>query len=262
MTRRVAVIGAGAIGRIVIDALAQGRVAGAELVAVVNDAPVLGCPAEQLSLVEAIGESDVVVECASQAVITRHGAEILNHGRDLLVTSVGAMADPVTANALKEASPGRMLITAGAVGGIDLLASAAAHGPIHRASVTTTKLPRTLLQPWMDDATQEALLAAREPVEVFHGSAANAARCFPRSLNVAATVGFAIGDLDLVDVRLVADPAAELTSHEIQAEGVAGRYRFEIRNRPSTANPRTSGVVPQAILRSLSVLIGQPAGIF
>jgi aspartate dehydrogenase len=128
-------------------------------------------------------------------------------------------------------------------------------------TVSTRKLPQTLLQPWMDDPTQERIRATAEPVEIFRGSAAEAARYFPRSLNVAATVGLAVGDLDLVEVQLIADPTAELTSHVIEADGAAGSYRFEIRNRPSAANPRTSGVVAQAVLRSLSVLVGRPAGI-
>ena len=58
-----------------------------------------------------------------------------------------------------------------------------------------------------------------------------------------------------------ADPAADLTRHVIEAHGEAGSYRFETANRPSADNPRTSGVVPQAVLRSLSALVGHPARI-
>jgi aspartate dehydrogenase len=261
MSARVSVIGAGAIGRPVIEALASGAVDGAELVGVVNDVPVAGCPVPQLRLADAIAGSDVLVECAGQAVVARHGAEILDAGRDLVVTSAGALADPAVAAALAAAGPGRMVVTAGAIGGVDLLASAAAHGPIHQVTVTTHKLPHALLQPWMDEATQDRILATAEPLEVFHGNARDAARFFPRSLNVAATVGLAVGDLARVDVRLVADPSAELTRHLIEADGDAGSYRFEIRNRPSAANPRTSGVVSQAVLRTLSALVGRPAAI-
>ena len=261
MTARVSVIGAGAIGRPVIDALAAGALDGAELVGVVNNVPTSGLPVPQLRLADALEASDVVVECAGQPVVARHGLEILAAGKDLLVTSVGALADPELAARLRAAGPGRMVLTSGAIGGIDLLVSAAAYGPIHTASVTTSKLPAALLQPWMDDATQERIRTTTEPVEVFAGNAAEAARFFPRSLNVAAAVGLAVGDMELVKVRLVADPDAPLTSHVIEATGESGSYRFEIRNRPSPDNPRTSGVVPHAVLRSLSVLVGRPAGI-
>lgn len=261
MSARIAVIGAGAIGRPVIEAIAAGTVEGAELVAVVNELPVAELPAPLVSLADALELCDVVVECAGQDVIARHGLEILTRGCDLLVTSVGALSDRVLFEALRNAGPGRMLATSGAIGGIDLLASAAAHGPITSASVTTRKLPVAVLQPWMDEATLDRVRTTQQPVEVFRGSAIEAARLFPRSLNVAATVGIAIDDLDLVEVRLVADPAAKLTSHVIEAAGAAGTYRFDISNRPSAANPSTSGVVAQAVLRTLSMLIGRPARI-
>ena len=261
MTARVSIVGAGAIGGPVIEAVAAGAVEGAELVGVVSDVPVVDCPVPQLRLAEAVAASDVIVECASQAVIARHGAEILAGGCDLVVTSAGALADPDVAELLALTGPGRMVVTAGAIGGIDLLASAAAQGAIHRVAVTTRKLPEALLQPWMDDEAQDRLRTTDGPVEIFQGSARDAARYFPRSLNVAATVGLAVGDLEAVEVRLVADPDAELTCHLIEADGEAGSYRFEIRNRPSPANPRTSGVVSQAVLRTLSAVVGRPAGI-
>ncbi|MFJ9390001.1 aspartate dehydrogenase domain-containing protein [Nocardioides sp. NPDC101246] len=257
---KVSIIGAGAIGRPVIEALVAGAVEDIEVVGVVNDTPVGECPVPQIRLAKAIESSDVIVECAGQAVVSRHGVEILEAGRDLLVTSAGALADQELVGALKAAGPGRMFITSGAIGGIDLLVSAASHGAVHRASVTTTKLPATLLQPWMDDETQERIRATSGPTTIFEGSAAEAALYFPRSLNVAATVGLAVGDLELVEVRLVADPAASLTSHVIEADADAGSYRFEIRNHPSAANPRTSGVVSRAVVRSLSMLVGRPVG--
>ena len=94
---------------------------------------------------------------------------------------------------------------------------------------------------------------------MFRGSPREAAKAFPRSLNIAATVSLAVDDFDKVEVVLVADPAADLTTHLIEAEGATGEYRFEIRNHPSPTNPRTSGVVPFA--RSLAVLVGRPTRI-
>lgn len=267
-TKRVAVIGSGAIGSAVIRALADGALADVALVGVVDNRPVIDCPAPQLSVAEAIAAADVIVECAGQVVVAQYAAEILAAGVDLLVTSVGALADPTVAERLLSdgrAGPGRMLCTAGAVGGIDLLAAAASAGPLRRVAVTTTKRPAALVQPWMDRAAEERLRAATAPVEVFRGTARDAAKAFPRSLNVAATVALATGrfdtGFDTVEVVLVADPAADLTTHVIEAEGATGEYRFEIRNHPSPANPRTSGVVPFAVLRSLAVLVGRPVRI-
>jgi aspartate dehydrogenase len=259
--RKVGVIGAGAIGTAVIEVLARGGVEGAELACVVNLRPVPGLEVPQVSVPEAIRTCDVIVECAGQVVVSQYAVKILEAGVDLLVSSVGAFADEVLLRRALEAGPGRLLFSSGAVGGVDLLASAAVEAPLDRVKVTSTKLPGSLLQPWMDDETQDRIRTTTEPVEIFHGPAHEAARLFPRSLNVAATVAFAVNSFDLVEVSLVADPAAELTTHVIEAEGPTGAYRFEIANRPSPANPRTSGVVPHAVLRSLSVLVGRPVRI-
>jgi aspartate dehydrogenase len=259
--RKVGVIGVGAIGRSVIEVLARGGVAGAELACVVNLHPVPGLTVPQVSIGEAIRTCDVIVECADQVVVSQYAVKILQDGVDLLVSSVGAFADEDLLTKVLAAGPGRLLFTSGAVGGVDLLANAAAEAPLERVKITSHKLPSSLLQPWMDNAAQEAISSTIEPLEIFHGSAREAARFFPRSLNVAATVAFAVGDFDLVEVSLVADPAAELTTHVIEAEGPTGSYRFEIANRPSPYNPRTSGVVPHAVLRSLSVLVGRPVRI-
>lgn len=258
---RAVVIGAGAVGRAVITALLDGRVPGVVPVAVVDDRVVLDALVPQIGLDDALERADVIIECASPVVVAQSGADILDRGIDLLITSVGALCDPAVAERIHRAGPGRFLLTSGAVGGLDILSAAAAQASFTRASVTTTKLPSTLVQPWMDDATTMALHRTTGQVEVFRGDAAEATRLFPRSLNVAATVGWAIGDVELVQVRLIADPAAELTRHVIEAEGPCGRYRFEINNLPSAENPRTSGVVPHAVLRSLGALVGRPRGV-
>ncbi len=103
---------------------------------------------------------------------------------------------------------------------------------------------------------------AGPPIEIFAGSAARATQLFPpKSLNVAAAVALAVDDWDAVAVSVRADPAAELTTHLIEASGNSGNYRFEICNKVSPPqNPRTSGVVPFAVLRSLELIIGARGG--
>lgn len=257
----MAVIGAGAIGASVVRALGAGAVPGVVAVAVVDGQVVTDLGVPQMSLEKALDLADVVVECAGQAAVAEHAVAILERGIDLLITSVGALTDPAVADAVRAARPGRFLLTAGAIGGLDILSAAVAQGPLSRVEITTTKLPGTLVQPWMDEDVAAELRATTDPVEIFRGDAREATRKFPRSLNVAATIGWVVGDFELVDVHLVADPAAELTSHRVVAEGVAGRYCFEIQNLPSPQNPRTSSVVPHAVLRSLAVLAGRPSGV-
>ena len=91
---RAVVIGGGVIGASVVAALLRGDVPDVVPVAVVDPQPVgdLGVP--QLRLEAALDQADVVVECAGQAVVAQSAVGILERGIALLITSVGALADP------------------------------------------------------------------------------------------------------------------------------------------------------------------------
>ncbi|MEU3712525.1 aspartate dehydrogenase domain-containing protein [Streptomyces catenulae] len=257
--RRVGLIGWGAIGRVVGTALAAGEVPGAELTCVVDNRP-LGdaAPAPQLPLESALTSCDLIVEAAGQGVVRAHGEEILTAGADLLIASTGALTDDALTARLRAAGPGRVYFTGGAVGGLDLLQAARALGPLTEVTLTTTKLPATLEQPWMDEELLHRMRTATGPVEVLRGSAREIPAKFPRSTNVAASVALAVGDPDAVRVSVVADPAARHTRHVVEASGGHGSYRFEVRHLPDADTPATSQVVPYAVLRSLAALAGRP----
>lgn len=248
---RVGVLGHGAIGSVVAAQLAAGSVEGARLEGVILRRPNPELEHEQLGIQQALERCDLVVECAGQQALREHAVRILFSGADLLASSMGALADPVFAAQVQAAGPGRLSCTAGAIGGLDLLGAAARMGGIDQVLVTTRKLPATLVQPWMDAHRRRELEHAISPVEVFRGPAAAAAQDFPKSLNVAAAVALSVGDWEAVTVRLLADPAADLTEHRIEARGPAGEYCFSMKNYPSPRNPRTSGIVPWALLHSI-----------
>ncbi|RBY87354.1 aspartate dehydrogenase domain-containing protein [Blastococcus sp. TF02A-26] len=256
---RVALLGHGAIGRVVARELLRGGVDGATLVGVVTRSPDdPGLPVPRLGLDEALAACDVVVECAGPDALLEVVEPVLAAGRDLVVSSIAALLDPRLAGRLDELGPGRLRCTHGALGGLDLLASAAAVGGLDRAVLRTTKKPAALVQPWMDEAEARRVRDAAEDVLVFAGTPAEASRLFPQSLNVAAALALAVGDPDVVRVELHADPAADLTTHRIEAEGPQGSYVFQVQNKPSPDNPRTSAVVPYSILRTLSGLTARP----
>lgn len=260
-TCRVGIIGYGAIGARVAADVAAGRVAGASLQGIISRRPLAVAPAGQITLEQALECCDLLIECAGQEALVDHGEVVLRSGISLLVTSIGALADRGFSEKLHAAGPGRLFLTSGAVGGLDLLSSGARLEGYEKVTVTTTKLPGSLIQPWMEDGLVEQLQSARGPMDVYQGPAAEAAVLFPKSLNAAAAVAIAVRDWDSVTVRVKADPGAELTSHVIEASGSVGEYRFEIRNKPSEENPRTSGVVPFAVLRSLEAIIGARGGL-
>ncbi|MEV6793992.1 aspartate dehydrogenase domain-containing protein [Streptomyces sp. NPDC051320] len=257
MTRKVGLVGWGAIGRVVGGALAEGAVDGAELVCIVDNRAIGKAPAPQLTFEEALERCDLIVEAAGQGVVRERAERILASGTDLLIASTGALTDEDLAKRLLGAGPGRVYFTSGAVGGLDLLQAVRGLGPLTDVRLTTTKLPATLEQPWMDEALLARLRSATGPVEVMSGTARDVPVKFPKSTNVAASVALAIGDLDAVRVRVVADPEAHRTRHLIEAAGPHGSYRFEVAHRPDPSNPATSQVVPYAVLRSLGAIAGR-----
>ncbi len=254
---RVALLGWGAIGRTVGLALARGAVPGARLVAVsALDAPE-GVPAPVVAAEDLAREADLVIEAAGQDALRRHGRTYLEEGVRLLVVSVGALVDDGLFQALVAGGADRLAVTTGAIGGLDLLAAARRAGPIEDLTLTTTKQPAVLIQDWMDPDLVARLEAGEGPVCAFDGPASQAVSRFPQSVNVAATLALAVGSWEAVRVRVVGDPTTAVNRHEIAWAGAAGRYALSIENHPSPENPKTSGIVPHAVLRSVAALVGR-----
>jgi len=210
-----------------------------------------------LDLATAIERADLVIECASPAAVRAHGPAITGAGTDLLVASLGALVDGPLRTAL-EAGPGRCHYSTGAIGGLDLIRASA--GTINAIELRTRKLPEALLHPGLPGTLRSAIARAAESgtaARVFSGSVAEAIRDFPSNINVAAALGLAAGDLDLVAVDIVADPAAAMTSHDITVRGSGGNYRFAIENFPDPANPATSALTARSMASGVLRLAGR-----
>lgn len=262
----VALLGYGAIGREVRRMLAAGD-ADIDLIGVLTRASAAGLdrPAHTadglavLDLDSAINRADVIIECASAQALRQHGERIIGAGTDLLIVSLGALADPALRETLLRRGPGRAHPSTGAIGGLDLLCAAAVDGGLERVTLCTTKSPASLIHPAMDPATRLLIETATGPTEVFSGSVAEAVRHYPKNINVAAALALAVGDFDKVSVRIVADPQAVLTRHVIQAQGPAGEYSFDISNAPDPGNPATSALTARAVVAGIRRLAGTGA---
>ncbi|MDA3631049.1 DUF108 domain-containing protein [Saccharopolyspora sp. WRP15-2] len=251
---RVGLLGFGSIGAKVASELDAGAVPGARVAAVLRRRADAG-PSAVDSLAELLRRCDVVVEAAGPAVLREVAAQVLDTGRDLVAVSVGGLFEDGFVDRLPRR--GRLVLCSGAIGGLDLLRAAAFAGPLRRVRITSRKKPRSLLQPWMEAWVADRLKTMEpgdEPVELFDGGVAQAVQLFPNNVNVAATVAFAAGDRALVEVCVVADPAATRTAHVIEIDGSIGSYRFEIANDPSPRNPASSAVVAYSVLRSIADL--------
>ena len=258
---KIGLMGCGAIGSEVAAAVAQKRAGDARLVALFDqDAERAAALARQLSLSVPI-HSDVagflaapglemVVECASPGAVKAHAEAVLSGGKDLLMVSSGALTDTALFRrlaALSRERGRRLIIPAGALGGIDAIR--AARDSLEEVVLTTTKPPRGLagapgFREWESREITEAQV-------IFDGSALEAIKLFPANVNVGATLSLAGLGPERTRVRVVADPGSPGNVHEIYARGDSGVMRFTLENRPHDRNPRTSYLAVLSLLETL-----------
>lgn len=251
---KIALIGLGAIGQCLCEALAaeplQARVTGALVTPRARPAEAALPP--RFTTLDALLATapDVVVECAGAPALDAFAEPVLRSGRDLLIASAGALADPLRhARLLAAAERGgsRLLLSAGAIGGLDHLAAARRCG-LQRVRLRSSKPPAA----WRGTAAEARvdLQALNRPTRFFSGSARAAAMLYPSNANVAATLALATLGLDETEVELVVDPGLQANLHEVEAEGRAGRVALRFEGRAS-ANPRTSLVTAFALADAL-----------
>ncbi len=254
----IALIGHGAIARHVLKSLQPAG--GVRVTAIVMRKSrvaevqrAVGAAIQVVGSVAELGFSlpPLVVELAGHGGLAEHGEAVLERGSDLLIVSVGALADrPLHERLAAAAQRGKSKasIVAGAVGGIDALA-AAKQGGLSRVRYVSTKPPKA----WKGSVAEKTidLRALKAATVLFTGRADIAAQTYPQNANVAATVALAGAGWDKTEVQLVADPAAEGNIHVIEAEGAFGGMKIEIRGKPLPDNPKTSSLTAFSVLRAI-----------
>jgi aspartate dehydrogenase len=193
----------------------------------------------------------LVAEVAGQSAVAKYGEAVLRRGIDFLIISVGALADPVLLAQLKaaaEASGSRILLPAGAIGGIDAVAAMRVAG-LKAVKYRSRKPPAA----WRGSPAEQIadLGSLKERTVLYRGNAGEAALRFPQNANVAAALALAGLGFDATEVELVADPDAPGNVHEIEAEGAAGRFSIRLQGKPSRSNPKTSALAAMSVARAL-----------
>ena len=193
----------------------------------------------------------IVIEAAGHEAVARFGAAVLARRIDLLIASVGALANRKLAQALVAAAPAgaELWIAAGAVAGIDGLLAARTAG-LRSVTYTSLKAPEA----WTGTPAQAILAGApaqTERVIFFRGSAREAAARFPKNANVAATIALAGLGLDRTHVLLGSDPHVSGPLGIIDAEGEFGRFTFEILALASPTNPKTSALTGHSLIAAV-----------
>jgi|SRR5579862_202356 len=193
----------------------------------------------------------VIAEAAGQQAVAQHGPDVLRRGCDLLVISIGALAESALLERLKVAARdgnSRILLPAGAIGGIDAIAAMRVGG-LDRVRYRSRKPPAA----WRGSPAEKVadLDKLNGRTVLYRGSAGEAALLYPQNANVAAAVALAGLGFDKTEVELVADPDAPGNVHEIEAEGSAGRFVIQLQGKPSRTNPKTSALAALSVARAL-----------
>ncbi len=241
--KRVGLIGAGAIGTVLAEAIQRGLVVCDELVVYDVDQlraqklkSSLQFPVKVVDSIEKLlaSKPKVVVEAASQQAITQYYDQLLAADVELIVMSTGALLNLGT-------SSRRVHFPPGAIGGLDALSSASLAG-IDEVTLTSRKNPKALGK----DNTEEAI--------VYEGYAKEAARLFPREMNVAATLALTVKPAK-VKVQVVSDPKVKRNTHEIKVTWRYGEMQMRFANDPHPDNPHTSALAAWSAIQLLKTLL-------
>ncbi len=261
---RIGIFGAGAIGQMVALHIDAGHLNAILSGITDQDAPRAAALAASLqtapsvlTLDELLDRSDWIVEAASQAALPALIPEVVARGKNVLVMSVGGLLNHE--DWFREAASRgcRILFPSGAIAGLDGL-SAACVGSMESVTLTSRKPVRALAGSSFIVARGIQLDALTQDTVIFDGFAADAARAFPATSNVAATLALTVGDRCEVRVRIVASPTGTRNVHEIEARGEFGSLRMTVENVPSEANPKTSKLAALSALATLARLADSP----
>lgn len=257
---KVGILGVGSIGQTFATAVDRGRFH-ADLVAICDQdaaraegfAAVLSSPPAVVSLDELIERTDLVVEAASQAALPMLVPKALAHSRDLLILSVGGLLshDEWFLEAGERGC--RIYVPSGAIAGLDGIKSAAI-GRIDCAMLTSRKPAAALKGSKYVADRGIAIDKMTEETVIFDGTAEEAARAFPTTSNVAASLRLSMDARVSVRVQVVAVPGGTQNVHEIRVKGEFGELSVDIKNVPSRSNPRTSQLAAFSALATLANL--------
>jgi len=243
-TRVVGLIGCGAIGTLIAQAVEQRLVkcnklilydyesekAAALKASLQFPAVVVASVDEMLKLQPA-----VIVEAASQQAARDYVRRIVAANVDLIVMSTGALLG-------LDVQSSRVHVPSGAIGGLDAIASAALAG-IDTVVLTSRKNPKAFG------------LNNKEAKLVYEGSADEAVERFPREMNVAATLALTVKPAK-VKVQVFSDPQVQRNTHEIQVKWRFGEMLLQFANDPHPDNPHTSALAAWSAIKLLQSLLG------
>jgi len=241
--KRVGLIGCGAIGTVLAEAIERKLIVCDELVVFDIDVSkaqklkkALKFPVKiVVNLEEMItAKPKVIVEAAGQQAVREYYNRLLKSKIDFIIMSTGALLELDT-------SSNKLHFPAGAIGGLDAL-EAASNAGIDEITLTSRKNPKAFGK----SNLQESI--------IYEGLAEEAAELYPREMNVAATIALTVKPAR-VKVQVVSDPNLNRNTHEIHVKWRFGEMTMRFANDPHPENPHTSALAAWSAISLLKILI-------
>lgn len=237
---KLALIGCGYLNEIVANALKDGYLPEYELIAVLGRdygrakefAARHSCKAcadidELLAL-----KPDFTAEAASVKAVKEYSEKILSGGSNFVVLSIGAFADREFYDHIKDTAARnkrRVYIASGAVGGFDVLRTAALMSPI-TASISAQKAPVSLKNtPLFTDELMDITASQ----QVFSGTTKEAIAILPTKVNVAIATALASAGPENTTMNIKAVPGFKGDEYKIEIQGEEVRTELNIYSRTS-----------------------------
>jgi aspartate dehydrogenase len=257
---KIGLLGVGAIGRVIAQAIDSGELE-AELVALADQdrarAEALSGELRSHPPVVCVGEMiercELAVEAASQAALPEFVPKALVRGRDILVMSVGGLLGREEWFGEARERGCRIYVPSGAIAGLDGIKSASI-GRIELAELTSRKPVAALAGSKYVADKGLRLEEFKQDTVIFDGTAEEAARAFPATSNVAASLRLAVDSGTQVRVRVVAVPGGSENVHEIRVCGEFGKLSMKVENVPAKSNPKTSQLAAFSAVATLKNL--------
>jgi len=215
---KVGIAGCGTIGSEIAHAISNKQLSGFTLIGLydIDENQTqkllarLQTPVDLLDLDTLIGTADLIFEATNKSSMPMIAEKSITAGTQILVMSVGGLADRPDLLDLAEKKGVNLYCPSGAICGIDGIFAAREAG-LDRVQITTTKHPRGLEGSPYLVKNSVSLDNLQKPKIIFQGTAREAIEGFPANVNVSITLSFAGIGIDKTRVHIVADPNCKKT---------------------------------------------------
>jgi aspartate dehydrogenase len=202
-------------------------------------------------------EPDYIVEGAGHGAVQSHVGPLLRAGKEVAVTSIGALIDDALRERLLAAATagdGKLILPSAGIGALDMLAGMA-EGGVDHATVTVRKPPEA----WLGTPGEQLvdLMRLTAPATLFDGSVREGAPHYPGNVNISAAAAFAGAGLDKTRLVIIADPTIQNHVIDLEAIGAAGSISFREDMRPHPDNPKTGVIVAMALAKTIRQRAGR-----